>query len=76
MSDKRPVREVRVKSAVSEASLEAVRTSAESQAIVDALREAHQNVSAAAIRLGITRSTMYRRMRRYGLRVSRAAARS
>jgi len=55
-------------------SLEAVRASAESQAIVDALREAGQNVSTAARRLGVARSTIYRRMRKYGLHASRIRA--
>ena len=60
--------------AAQKTSLEAVRASAESQAIVDALREARQNVSTAARRLGVARSTMYRRMRKYGLRASRIRA--
>ena len=79
MSTKRPFGEALVKTELTplpEASLEAVRISAESQAIADALRDAQHNVTVAAIRLGITRSTMYRRMRKYGLRVTRSPARS
>ncbi|MBE9557500.1 MAG: sigma-54-dependent Fis family transcriptional regulator [Proteobacteria bacterium] len=49
------------------AGLSAVRADAEQRAIVGALERNHYNVSAAANELGVSRTTMYKRMSGYGI---------
>lgn len=49
------------------AELSAVRADAEGRAIISALERHHYNVSAAAHELGVSRTTIYKRMSRYGI---------
>lgn len=49
------------------AELSAVRADAEGRAIVSALERHHYNVSSAASELGISRTTLYKRMTSYGI---------
>ena len=49
---------------------------AEEETVRAALREAHNNISLAARRLGIGRNTLYRKMERFGIACSEMEQRS